>query len=194
MEAARSDEDLVRAFQVDPASSAGRAAAATLLQRWRSRVYAWCSWFVRDRERAMELSQDVLLAMYRALPGFETRDRFASWAYTIVRHRCLSELRRRKTERLRDDDELSVFDPALEPDESWEQRSELDRVLDLMRTHLDERERTALWLRAQEELSVEQITRVLGLDNATGARGLLQTARRKLRAALEGAGERTDPS
>jgi hypothetical protein len=31
---------------------------------------------------------------------------------------------------------------------------------------------------------VDELTRVLGLENATGARALLQTARRKLRAAM----------
>jgi hypothetical protein len=38
-------------------------------------------------------------------------------------------------------------------------------------------------------MPVDEITRVLNLENATGARGLLQTARRKLRAARGGAGE-----
>ena len=55
--------------------------------------------------------------------------------------------------------------------------------------NLEPNERLALWLRAEEEMSVAELTRVLGLENATGARALLQTARRKLRAALDG-GER----
>ena len=36
-----------------------------------------------------------------------------------------------------------------------------------------------------ERLPVDEITRLLGLDTASGARGLLQTARRKMRAALK---------
>ena len=41
-----------------------------------------------------------------------------------------------------------------------------------------------MWLRAYEGMSVEDITRMMKLNGASGARGLLQTARRKLRAAL----------
>jgi hypothetical protein len=51
-------------------------------------------------------------------------------------------------------------------------------------------------LRWQERMPIEEITRQLGLVGATGARGVLQTARRKLRAELErleAAAEGTEP-
>jgi len=44
--------------------------------------------------------------------------------------------------------------------------------------------REALWLRCFEHMPVDEIGRVMRLENASGARGLLQRARRKLRAAL----------
>ena len=40
-------------------------------------------------------------------------------------------------------------------------------------------------MRCNERMPVDEITRVLDLKTATGARGLLQTARRKLKAARE---------
>jgi hypothetical protein len=40
-------------------------------------------------------------------------------------------------------------------------------------------------LRCFERMPVDRITETLCLENASGARGLLQTARRKLRAELE---------
>jgi len=193
MEDSRSDEQLVRDHQADPDGVAGRRAASELLRRWRSRVFAWCHHLVRDRERAMELAQDCLVSIYRALPTFESRAQVGSWIYTVVRNRCLTELRRRRMERL--DDELhEPADRSPGPDEAWEWKSSQEQVLRQMREHLDERERLALWLRAYEELPVERITELMGLDSASGARGLLQTARRKLRAALDRApqGGRSD--
>lgn len=65
------------------------------------------------------------------------------------------------------------------------ERQELQQVLHLVHTELDEQERRALMLRSFEQLPVEEITRMLGLDGAAGARALLQRARRKLRAALQ---------
>lgn len=132
----------------------------------------------------MELSQDCLVSIYRALPTFESRAQVGSWIYTVVRNRCLTELRRRRMDRL--DDELhEPTDRSPGPDEAWELKSSQEQVLQHMREHLDERERLALWLRAYEEMPVERITELMGLDGASGARGLLQTARRKLKAAFE---------
>lgn len=184
MEDIRSDEQLVRDLQADPEGPAGRRAASELLKRWRSRVFAWCYHLVRDRERSMELAQDCLVSIYRALPTFESRAQVGSWIYAVVRNRCLSELRRRRIGRL-DDEVHEPADRSPGPDEAWQRKSSQEEVLQLMRLHLDDRERLALWLRAYEELPVERITELMGLESASGARGLLQTARRKLKAALE---------
>ncbi len=53
----------------------------------------------------------------------------------------------------------------------------------LMGSQLDPSEEEAFWLRIVEGMSVDQITRTLRLKNASGARGILQSARRKLRRA-----------
>ena len=45
---------------------------------------------------------------------------------------------------------------------------------------LDEVEQEAVYLRYAEGMGQEQITEILGLTNATGARGVLQRCRRKL--------------
>jgi DNA-directed RNA polymerase specialized sigma24 family protein len=59
------------------------------------------------------------------------------------------------------------------------------RVREAMERVLDGEERLALVLRYWEGLPVEEVTKVARIAGRTGARGVLQTARRKLRAALE---------
>jgi DNA-directed RNA polymerase specialized sigma24 family protein len=54
-----------------------------------------------------------------------------------------------------------------------------------MRSHLAPLEQEALWLRCVERMPVDEITRVLGIEGSTGARAVLQSARRKLRAVLD---------
>jgi len=179
------DESLVLTFQQDPGGAAGREAATRLLARWQSRVYVWAYRFAGEREQALDLAQECLMKAYRALPGYQPRGRFSAWMFTIVHNTCRDFARGRQ--RLRRDDEV---DPDTMPaggrsPEQWlEDRDDQHRILALMRDALEPHERMALWMRVHDEMSVDEITRMLGLDGASGARGVLQSARRKLRAAL----------
>jgi RNA polymerase sigma-70 factor (ECF subfamily) len=179
------DHELVLVFQRDPASEAGRQAASRLLARYRRRVLTWCWRVVGDREAALDLAQEVLLSAFDRLPEYDHYGRFGAWLFTIARHRCLSELRRRRVPLAEDAVLELVADPAPGPDEALERRLAADELFDLVRSALTAEEQTALWLRCHEGLPVDVITRRLSVDQATGARGLLQRARRKLRAALE---------
>ena len=179
------DEELIARHAADPDGAPGRAAASTLLGRYQRRVYVWCHRYVRDPERALELAQDVLLRAWRALGTFQGRSRFGSWLFAIARNRCLNALAAPSL--LRDDDvELDTL-PASDgtPERMLEELQDEEALRRLLAETLDPEEREALWLRCFERLPVEEITLVMRLDNATGARGLLQRARRKLRAALD---------
>lgn len=188
------DEELIARHAADPDGAAGRAAASTLLGRYQRRVYVWCHRYVRDPERALELAQEVLLRAYRSLGSFQGRSRFGSWLFAIARNRCLNEIAAPSL--LRDEDVEPDALPSTDgtPERMLEELQDEEWLRRLLVEHLDEAERRALWLRCFERLPVEEITVILGLDNATGARGLLQRARRRLRAALEQArAERREP-
>lgn len=179
-----SDEDLIRRALADREGPAGQAACSKLLGRHQRSVYLWCMRYTRDHERAVELAQEVLLRAYRALPSFAGRSSFSSWLFAIARNRCITEATRARlvVDHGADLDELPSGLP--DPQTVLEDEQAARRVRDLLQMHLDETERTALWMSIEERLPVEEITRLLGLENATGARGLLQRARRKLRAAM----------
>jgi RNA polymerase sigma-70 factor (ECF subfamily) len=184
-EGERSDEALIDACLSDPESGAARTAASELLGRYQQRVYLWCYRYVRERERALDLAQEVLASAWRALPGFRRGSKFSWWIFVITRNRCLNAVKAPPL--LRDDDaELDELPHAgLEPAAAYEQANDQEQLRRLMMETLDEQERLVLWMGCFERMPVEAITRALGLTNATGARGLLQRARRKLRAALE---------
>ena len=178
------DEQLAATAVRDGQGPAGRAAASQLLGRYQRRVYLWCRRYVRDPERAIDLAQEVLLSAFRALPSFEGRSRFSSWLFAIARNRCLNAMA--SPGLLCDPDvELDGL-PASEPppDEELATLEDEESVRRLLLEHLDPEEREALWLRCFERIPVDEIGRVMRLENASGARGLLQRARRKLRAAL----------
>jgi RNA polymerase sigma-70 factor (ECF subfamily) len=174
------DEALVREHL---ANRRGPAAAA-LVARWQDRVYQWAYRVVRDRDAALDVSQDALVRMYQALPGYEPRGRFGAWLFAIVHNRARSAVQRRSLVHDPDVDADRLPSPRRGPEQEYADAQWEQQVLDAMERVLDPTERTALWMRAFEGMGMDDITRLLRLTNATGARGLLQTARRKLAAAL----------
>jgi RNA polymerase sigma-70 factor (ECF subfamily) len=184
MNGPRTDLELVQLFQASPDSREGREAERELLIRWRSRIHAWCWRLVGDREQAEDLAQECLVLIHRALPRFEARAAVTSWIYAIVRNRCLAALRKARPRRADEEELFLLEEEAAGPAESFEQRQREERVVTTMRDVLTPLEQTALWLKAYEGMPVRDITRLLGVTEESGARALLQTARRKLKAAL----------
>ncbi len=184
------DEQLARRARQDPHGPAGRRAASQLLERYGGRVYGWCRRYVRDHERALDLSQDVLMLAYRGLAGFEGRAPFSAWLFVIARRQCIRALAPRVL--MRDEGAVvdRLLDPGAGPDDQLEESQRREGLLRLIHETLTPREQDALWLRYVENASVEDITRTLEVSSVSGARGLLQTARRKLRAAVAARGER----
>lgn len=176
------DGELVRLHRNAPDPQTSEDALTELFSRYRDRLYVWCYRRVGNQEAALDMTQETLMAAFRALPAFEGKAEFSSWLYSIARNRCVSALR---TPRLLVDEESDperVPDPGIDPEEELEMRRQEEDTLDLLNTALDPEERTALWMRCYEGVSVEEITRAMDLTDKSGARALLQRARRKLRA------------
>ena len=110
--------------------------------------------------------------------------KFGSWLFAVARNRCLSAV---SAPRLLVDDgseSAELEDPAKTPEQELADRQGEDALLDLIRPTLDPEEQEAIWLRCFERMPVDEISRVLRIETASGARGVLQSARRKLRRAL----------
>ncbi len=125
------------------------------------------------------------MSAWRNLDTYRDDDRFGAWLFTITRNRCLSELRRREVPVAEDAVLELIADPGLAPDEDLERRLAAQDMLRFVAATLDRQEQDALMLRCYEGLPVDVITRRLGLTEASGARAILQRARRKLRSALD---------
>ena len=180
-----SDEELVAEYRRDPRGTGGQRAIDALMRRWRGRVIFWAYRLMREREAALDMAQDALVQAWQALSRYEPRGRFAGWLFAIVHNRCITELRRRRP-RVEPEEVLETLATDDEgPQAALENSDEMERVFAAMDSALTPEERLALWLRAHEGLRVEDITRILAIENVSGARGVLQNARIKLREALK---------
>ncbi len=180
-----SDHDLVRLHREHPDGPERQRAACALLSRYRDKVYAWCYRRLGDPERARDLAQEVLLNAYQHLATFELRADFGCWLYVIARNRCFSELRRPQLLYADETEVDGLSSSEKDPGQQYMEKLSEEAILDLIRSHLEPLEQTVLWLRCFERMPVDRITQLLEIGQASGARGVLQRARRKLRAVLK---------
>ena len=82
--------------------------------------------------------------------------------------------------------------PEEQPDRLIENEEEEQELKELIKSELDPLQQEVLWLRCFERVPVDEITRLLGITASSGARGVLQSARRKLRAVLQERREEED--
>ncbi len=183
----RSDEELLALACREVGSAEARRAASSLLQRYHVRVFQWCNAQLEDPDLASDVAQEVLLKAYHSLGSFAGRARFSSWLFAITRNRCLDELRRPR--RLVEVDAIEeLIAPEASPAVAYEVKAARSEWLDLLARHLEPDEQAAMVLRYFECMPIAEITRILGLTQASGARGLLQAAKRKLRRILAAEG------
>jgi RNA polymerase sigma-70 factor (ECF subfamily) len=69
-----------------------------LVSRWERRIYNYLLRLVKDREDALDLSQDVFLKAYQNLGKLEDASRFAPWLFRIAHNEAYSLLRKNRPE------------------------------------------------------------------------------------------------
>jgi len=69
-----------------------------LVSRWEKRVYNYLLRVVRNREDALDLSQETFLKAYRHLGRLEDAGRFPQWLFRIAHNEAFSRFRREAPE------------------------------------------------------------------------------------------------
>jgi len=67
-----------------------------LVKRHRGRVYAMIQNMVKNEADAWDLSQEVFVKVWKALPKFEARAKFSTWLYRVVHNVVYDWMRKRK--------------------------------------------------------------------------------------------------
>lgn len=182
-----SDEELVARYRAERGPGEARCWLDELFERHYRRVAVWCLRITGDRASAADLAQDVLLKAYRHIDSFQGNSKFSTWLYTIARNHCFNEIRARRAEPLETlDAELVEFaDRSASPEAAAQKASDVRFVRELISQSLDEVETQVFTLHYAEEVPLDAITRLLKLNNASGAKAYIVSARRKLARAVE---------
>ncbi|NVJ51076.1 MAG: RNA polymerase sigma factor [Gammaproteobacteria bacterium] len=80
---------------IDKAMSGSERAWVKLVRRHESRVYNYCLRLCGSSSDAMDLMQEVFLAVYRNLPSFRGQSQFITWLFRIAANKATDWLRSR---------------------------------------------------------------------------------------------------
>jgi RNA polymerase sigma-70 factor (ECF subfamily) len=150
------DRDLIA-----KARRGGVEAYNLLISRWEKRVFNYLLRLVRNREDALDLSQEAFLKAYQNLGKLEDAGRFGPWLYRIAHNEAFSLLRKRKPE------------GDAEPPPTGEARSfrmfpiELTLAVESALARLDPDQREAVILKIYQGFKFEEMAEVLSCPVST---------------------------
>lgn len=162
-------------------------AYSLLVDRYQRYVFTLTLRFMKTREDAEEVAQDIFIKAYRSLADFRGASKFSTWLYTIVNTTCITFLRKKKLETHSLDHE-KVFEAADSIDSGMranlvEQKSRISMVnqaIALLGT--DDAEIITLFYKSEQTL--EEVAAILGIaPNAAKVR--LHRARTRLKDKME---------
>lgn len=180
-----SDEELLAQAKSCRDVARQRELLDQLFSRYHARVGLWCFRVTGDRDSGADLAQEIFIKVQQNLESFRGDAKFSTWLYTVTRNHCLNDAHRRAARR---ESAMEPIEMDLPHDDRFDLRMERDEearhMRKLLAETLDETEHRVMALHYGEEMTLETITRLLGLTNASGAKAFVVSARRKLKTAV----------
>jgi RNA polymerase sigma-70 factor (ECF subfamily) len=162
------------------------AAFDELMTRYNQAIYRLAYSMVRNHADASDISQETFIRAYRAIGRFDEQYRFYTWLHRIALNLCLNCLKRTSRQKLvplpgsdTEGEWQDLPDPKPSPSDM-----ELQRDLDQALARLPHDQRAVFVLRVKEELSYNEIAKMLGIPIGT-VMSRLNRARLKLRELLK---------
>jgi len=169
------------------------AAFKTLVDQYQDMVINVSHRFVRNRDDALDIAQEVFIKAYDSVEKFREQSSLSTWLYRIAVNRSLNFVRDRKRKNI-----INSLDMLFEnegPSPIQQQQDHNDRADEQMEKNenmhalykaLDElpkKQRAALTLNKLEELSYKEIAAIMEISvSETGV--LINRARKKLQKKL----------
>jgi RNA polymerase sigma-70 factor (ECF subfamily) len=84
-----SDEELIDRYR-----KGNSEVLAILYDRYFRKVFFKCFSFTRDRDKANDLTQDILIKTFEHLDSFKGLSLFSTWLYSIANNHCIEYMRK----------------------------------------------------------------------------------------------------
>jgi RNA polymerase sigma-70 factor, ECF subfamily len=188
------DEDAQWMLRVKRGGSDAPEALAQLVERWKQPVIHFLFRSLPDAEEAEDLALIVFTQLWKSAARYQISARFSTFLFTIARNLCLNELRRRarhpavSLDEPHGDDEAHPFrqieDAREVSADVLMQRGELVSKINEALAALPEKQRTAIILCRDTDLSYDEIAEILG-TSVPATKSLIHRGREVLRMRLK---------
>ena len=149
---------------------------------------------IRDLDEAEDLAQNVFIRVFQSADRYQASAKFSTWIFTIARHLCLNEIRRRGRHPA-DSLESSQSENEGQPPKQYQDNrtfsppqaflhGELERKIQEAVAELPEKQRLAISLCQEDELSYEEIAEVLECS-LSATKSLIHRGRETLKQKLK---------
>lgn len=134
-----------------------------LAKKYQKRIYWHARQMLNDHLDADEVTQEVLIVMYKKLKTFNFKSALYTWIYKIVTTRSLNQIRKMKIKKIfsiddADEKELSVPNDIVEDISNRQKIERINKVLE----KIPPKQRQVFVLRNFDELSYEEISEITG--------------------------------
>jgi len=162
-----SDKELILRFQ-----QGDELAYVELVNRYRDRLMNFIFRFVGTKQEAEDIVQDTFVKLYQKKDYYRPISAFSTWIFTIAANLAKTELRKRKRRKVSYLSQLGIedkdFDIPVQDNTDKETlgeftESQIQDAIQSLQLHF----RTALILRDIEELSYEEISKILDVPLGT---------------------------
>lgn len=158
---------------------------AAAYEESRDAVYGYLVYMTKDTLLAEDLSQEVFLRMFLHLDKFRGEASVRTWALRIARNVFLSYAKKKRPILLGEQEWEPAPDIRSNPPEEEAIKREQSELVTECLMCLEEQERTVLLLRDYEELSYEEVARIMELSVEV-VKSRIYRARQKFRKIYEG--------
>ena len=152
----------------------------SLHSQYHGMVLTLCRGFMRgDSDLTHDLTQDVFINVWNALPGYRAEASYKTWIYRITVNTCLLQIRKEKNK-------VNVpLEVAVHKTESNTDNEQIEKELMLYQAigQLDELERIIIMM-VLEEVEYDEIARIIGITE-NNLRVKIHRTRSKLKTIIE---------
>ena len=142
-------------------------AYSILVEKYKNYVFTIVLRYIKSREDAEEVAQDVFVKAYRSLADFKGTAKFSTWLYTVTTTTCITFLRKKKLE-VHSLYNERIFEVADRPDSGMganqiEQKSKVNMVNEAI-AMLSPDDAQVITLFYKGEQTLDEIAQVLGKE------------------------------
>ena len=168
-----------------------RAAFELLFRQYGERVFRYACRLISDSSKAEEVTNDVMLEVWKTAARFEGRSRVSTWILGITRHLALNAVRRKSLDTVDLDDTPGISDDGQPTAAAEHDRNVLKAVLGMALGRLSTDHRDVIELTFFHGCSYQEIAEIVGCPENTVKTRMFH-ARKQLKALLQSAGLNPD--